>query len=68
MYYGIIVLFMYKVFLYVVFGGFHGRWCGVGVVCKDDKKVVIVWCGVSGCYDDVDNLGCGCGVDKIKGS
>ena len=38
--------------------------CGSAVNNKD----VIVWCGVSGCYDDVDNLGCGCGVDKIKGS
>ena len=37
--YGIIILVMYKVLLYGVFGGFCGHWCGVGVACKDNSKV-----------------------------
>ena len=30
-----------------------------GVVCKDNDKVVMVWCGVAGVVG-CDDIGCGC--------
>ena len=42
-----VVLFVYKVLLYVMFEGFKAV-CGAGVACKDNDKVVECSSGVVG--------------------
>ena len=37
-----------------------------GVVCKDNDKVVMVWCGVAGVVG-CDDIGCVFWLDKIRG-
>lgn len=53
---------MFKVFLYGMFKGFHGRWCCAGVVYGDNDKVG--WCCSSGINGWVgcDRFGVVCGV------